>query len=497
MKIFEGKDAWKNFNLEDNEMEFRMLNLGKVVSNKDKTYNFMETGRKLEMKRHDLFGIEFVLCSNRIYEVEIGIEVHFPDGSDKVTTMKIKNNVPQIICQGFLKESDMVDGKWSLRIHVPDNITDEHGESISVFGDLQEDFKLKFIRPKAKLATDEDISKIESMYNTTLNEDYKSFLKTYNGYNFSWWDTYELEAIEKSIGANAMDDMTEHIPNEREGEESEEVTGIFGVNTNKHSDIISENGEPYDHFYDVKFGRFFYPIGEDYGGNPMVQIAAGNQKGQIGMIDHEVWHGGMMLLLDLNEENKAELEVSFDSRETVDADTLIDYCEEAGFLGVFDETFEEYFERRKELCDLKIAYVLEKLGGPVDENGFSLSGDPKYGLDEVEIKKVGSLIKAGDSYKISKKGKKVKLKSGESIGIQFKIETKKEEKQLAKCSITTPSGQTIESEMNVLPNLLTTLAFDFDGAEAEKGVYLFKVKFPDNEMLETLKQKLKIVSYEL
>lgn len=487
---YTGLEEWKNFELDNNEMRFKIIQIGKVEKYTDETYKFLEHGKKIEMRRHDFFGIEFVLMSNEIYQVELEIKVHFPDLTDEETTMTVTNNVPFMICQGFLHEYHMMDGKWTLEVSVKDRIFNESGTEISVYDDISQNFKITCIKPEIRLATDEDINGVEIMYKTTLNDDYKAFLKEYNGYNFKWWLHNDLEEHVKMMEAKELRKMAK-MPSDKDDKEwIDDVNELFGANTEKYSDLIPSTGEPYNHFYDVAFGRFFYPLGKDGGGNPIVQIAAGKHKGKLGMLDHEVYHGGMESLIDMDDVE--DLEVPFNDLKTADVDAVIDYCEEAGFLGIYDESFNDYFTRRKTIIDEKKSMVKGQMQAMIPTEGGDGSMDALMNMDfdiaEAEIKKVGGFKQDGDDFKLKEKGKKLKQKDAEFVGIQFKIKSAKEELQLAKCTITKPSDETIESEIKVKPKELTSLVIKTD----ETGEYSFKVKFPDNMMLETLKQKIKV-----
>ena len=487
MANYTGKEAWKNFVLKDNEMEFRLLDAGKVKPYVDQTYEFVETSRKLKMRRHDFFGLEFVLCSNTIYEVELEVEVHFPDGTDESMTMKIRNNVPQIVYQGFLHEQHMMDGEWMLRVKVKDRIYNAKGEEVSVYGDFQEEFKLKCILPEMRLATDNDIHDMEVMYNTKLNDDYKTFLKAQNGYNFKWWLHTDMIEQVRMVGDKELRKSAKLPSDKKEKEWIDDVNELFGANTEKYKDVISEYG-PYNHFYDVAFGRFFYPIGKDGGGNPMVQIAAGKHKGKLGMLDHETFYGGMELLVD--KEDIRQMDAPFDDLANANTDVVIDYCEEAGFLAIFEESLSDYFARRKAVIEEKKSIAKNALQYMIPTEG---GDDPLTALnnmdfEEAEIKKMGSYAKDGDGYKLKEKGKKVKQDDGKFVGIQFKLKSSKNTPERTACSITLPSGETIKSELMAQPNELTALVVP----SSEKGEYVFKVKFADHAYLETLKQKIKV-----
>lgn len=487
-KGYTGLEEWKNFELDNDEMRFKIIQLGKVESYTDNTYKFLEEGKKLELRRHDFFGLEFVLMSNEIYEVKLDVIVHFPDGGEEETTMMVTNNIPYMICQGFLHEYHMMDGKWTLEVRVSDLIYSESGEHISVLDDIFQNFKITCIRPKIRLATTDDISDVETMYNTTLNEDYKTFLKEYNGYNFNWWLHNDLEEHVRMSGEKELRKFAK-MPTDKEDKQwIDDVNGFFGANTEKHTNLIPSSGEAYNHFYDVKFGRFFYPIGKDGGGNPMVQIAAGKHKGKLGMLDHEVYYGGMNSLISM--EDVEDLEVPFDDLKTADVDVVIDYCKEAGFLAIFDESFNDYFTRRKAIIEEKKSKVkgMMQLMIPTEGGDGSLDALMNMDFDEVEIKKTGGFKKDGDDYKLKEKGKKLKLKDADFIGIQFKIKSKKDDLQLAKCTITKPNGETVDSDIKAKPNELTSVVIKTE----ETGEYSFKIKFPDNPILETLKQKIKV-----
>ena len=486
-KKYTGLEEWKNFELDKNEMRFEIIQLGRVERYYDDTYAFLEKGKKLTLRRHGFFGLEFVLMSNDIYQVELEIKVIFPDLTEEETTMTITNNVPQMICQGFLHEYHMMDGEWTLQVRVNDRIYAKSGDEISVYDDIYQEFKITCIKPEVNPATDDTINDLEVMYNTTLNDDYKAFLKEHNGYNFSWWLHNDLEEHIKMVGAKEMQ-KTAKLPSDKEDKEwIDDVDELFGANTEKYTDLIPDTGEPYDHFYDVAFGKFFYPIGKDGGGNPMVQLAAGKHKGKLGMLDHETYHGGLDSLITMEE---AE-DVPFDDLVTADADAVIDYCEKAGFLAIYEESFNDYFARRTAIIEEKKGMVKSTLQMmiPTEGGGNSdMEALMNMDFDEAEIKKVGGFKQDGDSYKLKEKGKKLKLKDADYVGIQFKIKSAKDDSQLANCSITTPSGETIESTMQAKPNEVSTLVHKTD----ETGEYSFKVKFPDNPMLETLKQKIKV-----
>ena len=103
----------------------------------------------------------------------------------------------------------------------------------------------------------------------------------------------------------------------------------------------------------LRFLPLYYPVGVYPNGDELVQIAAGRRRGQLMMLDHEYYFGGLSLLLSPG--GRAELGYG-GTLEPADADAFVDFCLEpgylvaleapedtlAGLLGAYHERFETY-----------------------------------------------------------------------------------------------------------------------------------------------------------
>lgn len=103
-------------------------------------------------------------------------------------------------------------------------------------------------------------------------------------------------------------------------------------------------------FFSPRYLPICYPVGVDVGGNPLVQIAAGRRRGELAMLDHEVFHGGMASLLDVvegyypDQEGDEHYRVGFQSFAEASPDEVLEECFKAGYLAHYPVTLKQYLK---------------------------------------------------------------------------------------------------------------------------------------------------------
>lgn len=170
-------------------------------------------------------------------------------------------------------------------------------------------------------ATDAEITQTEESLGTKLCDDYKDFLRTDNG----------LE-INEDAPYDALGDWPNHVHR------------YFGISAQQ----LDRLDQSLDGFFDRRYLPICYPVGDDGGGNLMVQIAAGERRGQITMFDHEMWYGGMSDLLEVeggyypDQDEDETKRLPFDSFDQATPDQILDECARHGFISIYPITFAEH-----------------------------------------------------------------------------------------------------------------------------------------------------------
>ena len=130
------------------------------------------------------------------------------------------------------------------------------------------------------------------------------------------------DAVLEALGTEPYGE-TEHFP---------ERLYAFAELRDELADLTREDGGAH-----ARFLPLFYPVGVYPNGDELVQIAAGRRRGQLLMLDHEYYFGGLSLLLTA--EGRAELGYG-GTLEPADADAFVDFCLGPGYLVALEEPYD-------------------------------------------------------------------------------------------------------------------------------------------------------------
>ncbi len=164
-------------------------------------------------------------------------------------------------------------------------------------------------------ASEAQIAAAEKRWKITLCDDYKAFLLKQNGLRLDWW--WHGRWRTKMDGFyDALAEGEESV----ERHEHHELMQLYRLGSGHH--CLDCDGDEFP-FYSPKLIRWGVAIGEDPAGNLFIQIIDGKRRGQIVMLDHEMYHGGMSVLADwenASEEDRARF--NFDNPEAAGADKV-------------------------------------------------------------------------------------------------------------------------------------------------------------------------------
>jgi predicted DNA-binding WGR domain protein len=179
-------------------------------------------------------------------------------------------------------------------------------------------------------ATSESIENLQNQYHFSSN--YAAFLKTQNGFNaydFEDNDNTNRNYLQKS--------------NLKLDEYYQDLRSLFGAN-----EIISENE-------DNIFKDYLLMIGEDKGGNAVVEVLHGKFKGYIGIIDHEMYAGS---------DNMEEFIEAFDledfEKSNIDEKTNM-LCDEDIMMWFYAKNMQSFIENCLIFVDDEVRVIESKM----------------------------------------------------------------------------------------------------------------------------------------
>lgn len=136
-----------------------------------------------------------------------------------------------------------------------------------------------------------------------LNDDYKSFLADFgNSIN-------ELKLSELA----EWKELDKVAVNHNQLDEYGDISTVYSPNEFKKANTPDEDNELY--FWTVPLLEHAYIIGKGYGGDPIIQVTQGKHKGEIYIVDHEIFYGFYEYFGSTNEDDIKEIESEFSDEE--------------------------------------------------------------------------------------------------------------------------------------------------------------------------------------
>lgn len=191
-------------------------------------------------------------------------------------------------------------------------------------------------------APPEAIAEYERRMGTTIRPDYRAFLERWNGIDLRGW---------RDAGGRRTDDAFEEREDaartaaqkavaEATGVDAfflDEVTAFRGIRTgNRWMDMPLPDADGGVGFYHVRLYPHGYVIGDSGSGDPYVQITKGERGGQIVTLEHDTWHFGTDVVLDLPGADEEDRENwPFASLEEATTDQLWNTMIEGGDLASY------------------------------------------------------------------------------------------------------------------------------------------------------------------
>jgi hypothetical protein len=165
---------------------------------------------------------------------------------------------------------------------------------------------------KFTAVTDRAIADLSTQYGLVLQDDFRTFLKAYNGFYF--------------------DRLTRAEPLAPGIETFDFIRYLFGLdNGHEYNDLRCYLALP--GVWDRALCAFAYPVSDSRGGDPIVQVHQGKAKGKIYFVDHEV-------LPDVG-----DLKVEGIDLQTMSADAALDHMIEEGCFIEVATSFANYLAK--------------------------------------------------------------------------------------------------------------------------------------------------------
>ncbi|GAB1855809.1 hypothetical protein MHTCC0001_06440 [Flavobacteriaceae bacterium MHTCC 0001] len=305
------------------------------------TIKLKEHNHHIGITPHSIIGFTYEIKSETTRQIKVRNEYVYSDGKIMTSEGTVETNTLFASILTLHTLGHDVLGKMTFRVSFPDNPELDILEQTFYVYDRNEGllFNDKPFRP----ASDTDIFAFENKYKVSLCDDYKHFLKTYNGIILNWW--HYSDEFHKETGAYRAesyghvytkypfyDDLSEL---QKDWDWLYDLNYLFGLgNKNPHLDMNDFYME--NLFYHDDLVTYAYPIGSDPGGNCMMQIAQGKYRGKLAMLDHEVYTPMVDWI-----EGKTE-EVYQVPPEKATADGFLEDCFAYGGLTLFDISLDEF-----------------------------------------------------------------------------------------------------------------------------------------------------------
>jgi len=189
-----------------------------------------------------------------------------------------------------------------------------------------------------------DIQLFEEKYKINLADDYKEFLKQFNGLNLAWWhldnnldihkDSYQ---VNKYGYVETIYPFYEDLEKNSQWDWVYEVDKIFGIgNKDQYLDMANFNMEHCGWHPDLM--PYAYPVGVDKGGNLLLQIIQGKNRGKLAMLDHEVAGPMVDWIKGIKSDETFKI-----PPEKATADEFFEDCFAYGGLTLYNITFQDFF----------------------------------------------------------------------------------------------------------------------------------------------------------
>ncbi len=321
----------------------QITNKGSYTEKADHSIKLAHDTNTVGILKNKLAGVSFKIEIDADLNVVVKIEITYPNGQQTVNQMNCKTNqlLASVIDYATMKKYG--EGMTKFIISAP-NLNQKKEVELEISDGykgvlFQDDYFQK--------ASDQTIQQFEDRYSTPLCADYVAFLKSRNGMVCNW---YKFDsAIDLNKGAyqkemyKGYSYMVKPIFELISNWQSNlgwlyEVRYLFGLeNTNPYCDMMDML--PENLFYHKNLYPFAYPIGVDPGGNTMVQIAQGKNKGKLAMLDHEVASS----MIDWAEGIQDD-EVFKKPFGKATADEFLNDCFEYGGLTLYETTFEVFLK---------------------------------------------------------------------------------------------------------------------------------------------------------
>jgi hypothetical protein len=296
----------------------------------------------------------------------------------------------------------------------------------------------------------------------------------------------EIAAVEQKLGVVFCQDYKVFLQTDN-GLEIEDCFAhpkIFGISPQQKKNIQSVNG-----FFDRRFLPICYPIGNFYGGDIFVQIAAGSRFGQLAMIDHEI-SGGMRGLLDVTngfhpDDDEEKNPLPFKTFAEATPDQILDECFKQGYLVDFPASFAEW-----------LAYSDELFNQLVEEYR-----NPPKGPAKAELKSpYRCLAIRGEWLAVEElslaQGEGFIMEPGEPLAWRYSVTLEETRELSARIKFTGPEGRVLGDTISAIESNATWDCFvslKQDGVEPVSGDYAIEITFPGEPGLQRLSDSRLIV----
>jgi hypothetical protein len=317
--------------------------------------------------------------------------------------------------------------------------------------------------PPATLA---EIAAVEQKLGVTFCPDFKVFLQTDNGIEFE--DDFDYSDYDDWIYM---------------------VREIFGISPQQKNNIQSTL--EFDWFFDRRFLPICYPIGVDFDGNNLIQIAAGSRYGQLAMLDHEV-SGGMRGLLDVTNgfsphDDEEKNPLPFKTFAEATPDQILDECFKQGYLAHYPVSFAEHLENVDQLFNRLAEEYSNRPKVPVPT--------------KAELKSPYLCLAIGGEWRTVEElslaqGDRFIMEPGEALAWRYRVTMEETRELSVRVKYTGPEGRVLRDTIYTIESNATwqsLVSLKQDGVEPVSGVYAIEIAFPDEPGLQTLSDSREIV----
>jgi hypothetical protein len=314
---------------------------GKYQKQADSSIKLIEHKNHIGLIPETTVGFTYEVKSDKSQQLKVRNEYIYSNGKIKTSESIIDTNDLFASILTFHSVENDILGEMVFRVSFPNN---PEVEKIEQAFYLFDKFRgLLFQNNPFSSATEKDILEFENKYKTSLCEDYKYFLKTHNGLYIDWWAfSNELDKTKGAYQSDKYGFIQTHYPfYEDLGKLKEnwdwiyDAQALFGLG-NKNPYLDMNDFYMQSLFYHNDLVKYAYPIGQDGGGNCIMQIAQGKHRGKLAMLDHEV-SGAMVDWIEGKTVDVYEI-----SPENATVDGFLDDCFEYGGLTLHDITLDQY-----------------------------------------------------------------------------------------------------------------------------------------------------------